>query len=102
MRMPLESALTDLWLAQGSKQRAATGRKFSEDHVRDYGSHVAGAGSGTRPCPDHLAVDRLPRKMPAVTLKLIRTSKDAKEMLRFDLENENDTIRNYRDRVRPC
>jgi len=30
------------------------------------------------------------------------TSKDAKEMLRFDLENENDTIRNYRDRVRQC
>ncbi len=31
-----------------------------------------------------------------------KTSKDAKEMLRFDLENENDTIRNYRDRVRQC
>lgn len=23
-------------------------------------------------------------------------------MLRFDLENENETIRNYRDRVRQC
>jgi bacterioferritin len=23
-------------------------------------------------------------------------------MLRFDLDNENDTIRNYRDRVRQC
>jgi bacterioferritin len=23
-------------------------------------------------------------------------------MLRFDLENENDTIRNYRDRIRQC
>jgi bacterioferritin len=41
-------------------------------------------------------------KMPAVTPKQVRTSKDAKEMLRFDLENENDTIRNYRDRVRQC
>ena len=41
-------------------------------------------------------------KMPAVTPKPGRTSKDAKEMLRFDLENENDTIRNYRDRVRQC
>jgi bacterioferritin len=28
-------------------------------------------------------------KMPAVTPKQVRTSKDAKEMLRFDLENEN-------------
>jgi bacterioferritin len=41
-------------------------------------------------------------KMPAVTPKPVRTSKDAKEMLRFDLENENDTICNYRDRVRQC
>ena len=41
-------------------------------------------------------------KMPAVTPKPVRTSKDAKEMLRFDLENENETIRNYRDRVRQC
>ena len=23
-------------------------------------------------------------------------------MLRFDLENENETIRNYRDRIRQC
>ncbi len=41
-------------------------------------------------------------KMPAVTPKPVRTSKDAKEMLRFDLKNENDTIRNYRDRIRQC
>jgi len=39
-------------------------------------------------------------KMPAVTPKPVRTSKDAKEMLRFDLENENETVRNYRDRIR--
>lgn len=41
-------------------------------------------------------------KMPAVTPRPVRTSKDAKEMLRFDLENENETIRNYRDRIRQC
>jgi bacterioferritin len=41
-------------------------------------------------------------KMPVVTPKPVRTSKDPKEMLRFDLENENETIRNYRDRVRQC
>ena len=39
-------------------------------------------------------------KMPAVTPKPVRTSKEAKDMLRFDLENENETIRNYRDRIR--
>ena len=41
-------------------------------------------------------------KMPAVTPKPVRTSEDPKEMLRFDLENENETIRNYRDRIRQC
>jgi bacterioferritin len=41
-------------------------------------------------------------KMPSVTPKPVRTSKDAKEMLRFDLDNENETIRNYRDRIRQC
>jgi bacterioferritin len=41
-------------------------------------------------------------KMPTVTAKPVRTSKNAKEMLRFDLENENETIRNYRERVRQC
>jgi len=41
-------------------------------------------------------------KMPTVTPKPVRTSKDPKEMLRFDLENENTTIRNYRERIRQC
>src|ERR1700676_1305445 len=38
-------------------------------------------------------------KMPTVTPQPVRTSDDAKQMLRFDLENENATIRNYRERV---
>lgn len=41
-------------------------------------------------------------KMPMVTPKPVRTSEDAREMLRFDLENENETVRNYRERVRQC
>jgi len=41
-------------------------------------------------------------KMPAVTPKPVRTSKNPEDMLRYDLENENDTIRNYRDRIRQC
>jgi bacterioferritin len=41
-------------------------------------------------------------KMPAVTPKPVRTSKNPEEMLRFDLENENETVRNYRDRIRQC
>jgi bacterioferritin len=41
-------------------------------------------------------------KMPTVTAKQVKTSEDAKQMLRFDLDNENETVRNYRDRVRQC
>src|SRR6201998_978190 len=41
-------------------------------------------------------------KMPSVTPKAVRTSEDPKEMLRFDLEHENETVRNYRDRIRQC
>src|SRR5450755_3225322 len=35
-------------------------------------------------------------KMPSVTPLPVRTSKNLKDMLRYDLENENETIRNYR------
>ena len=41
-------------------------------------------------------------KMPVVTPKPVRTSKKPKDMLRYDLDNENETIRNYRDRIRQC
>ena len=40
--------------------------------------------------------------MPTVTPKPVRTSESARDMLQFDLENENETIRNYRERVRQC
>ncbi|AGA27600.1 ferritin-like domain-containing protein [Singulisphaera acidiphila] len=39
---------------------------------------------------------------PTVTVKPVKTSEKAEDMLRFDLENENDTIRAYRERVRQC
>jgi len=39
---------------------------------------------------------------PAVTPKPVKTSENAEDMLRFDLDNENETIRNYRERVRQC
>jgi bacterioferritin len=38
--------------------------------------------------------------MPAVTPKPVKTSEDPKEMLRADLENERDTIAQYRQRIR--
>ena len=39
---------------------------------------------------------------PTVEPKPVRTSQDPKAMLEFDLEAENETIRNYRERVRQC
>ena len=40
--------------------------------------------------------------MPKVTPKPVKTSEKAKDMLRFDLDNENETIRNYRVRIKQC
>jgi bacterioferritin len=40
--------------------------------------------------------------MPTVQPKPVRTSEKAKDMLHFDLENEGETIRNYRERIRQC
>ena len=38
--------------------------------------------------------------MPTVTPQPVKTSEKAEDMLRFDLENERVTVRNYRDRIR--
>jgi bacterioferritin len=38
--------------------------------------------------------------VPAVTAKPVKTSSKAEDMLRFDLDNEIETIRNYRRRVK--
>ena len=40
--------------------------------------------------------------MPTVTPLPVKTSDDPRIMLRADLENENDTVRAYRERVRQC
>lgn len=40
--------------------------------------------------------------MPTVAPKPVKTSDKAEDMLRFDLDNENETIRNYRRRVKQC
>ena len=39
---------------------------------------------------------------PTVTPLPVKQSDDAKTMLRADLENENETVRNYRQRVMQC
>ncbi len=40
--------------------------------------------------------------MPTATAKPVKISEKTEDMLRFDLDNENETIRNYRERVRQC
>lgn len=40
--------------------------------------------------------------MPNATPKPVKLTEDAEQMLRADLQNEIETIRNYRSRVRQC
>ena len=40
--------------------------------------------------------------MPTATAKPVKLTSDAKQMLRADLDNENATVRAYRERVRQC
>ena len=40
--------------------------------------------------------------MPTVVPKPVKTSEKAEDMLRFDLDNENETIRQYRRRIKQC
>lgn len=39
---------------------------------------------------------------PVVAPKPVNMSKDPKQLLVFDLENENETVAHYRDRIRQC
>jgi bacterioferritin len=40
--------------------------------------------------------------MPTVKAEPVKTSESAEQMLRFDLDNENATVREYRERVKQC
>jgi bacterioferritin len=40
--------------------------------------------------------------MPITVPKPVKTSEKAEDMLRFDLDNENETIRQYRRRIKQC
>jgi bacterioferritin len=40
--------------------------------------------------------------MPTTKMEPVKLSEDAEAMLRFDLANEAETIRNYRERLRQC
>jgi bacterioferritin len=39
---------------------------------------------------------------PTVTPKTVKTSDRAEDMLTFDLDNENETVRNYKEPIRQC
>ena len=41
-------------------------------------------------------------EMPTATPRPVKLSDKPRGMLRFDLDNENETIRNYRERIRQC
>jgi len=50
--------------------------------------------------PEVASIGRM--ELPSVTPKPVRTSKNPKDMLPYNLDNENETIRNYRDRIPQC
>ena len=41
-------------------------------------------------------------EMPTATPRPVKLSNKPRDMLRFDLDNENETVRNYRERIRQC
>jgi bacterioferritin len=41
-------------------------------------------------------------EMPTATPRPVKLSDKPRDMLRFDLDNENETIRNYRERIQQC
>src|SRR5262245_46525798 len=41
-------------------------------------------------------------EMPTATPRPVKLSDKPRDMMRFDLDNENETIRNYRERIRQC
>ena len=40
--------------------------------------------------------------IPTVTPKPVKVAEEPETLLRFDLDNESETVRNYRERVRQC
>ena len=63
----------------------------------------AHAKRGTEPRHHHREADRLPRGARRLPSPMpVKLSDKAEDMLRFDLDNETETVRNYRQRVRQC
>jgi hypothetical protein len=53
-RMPIEAALTELWLVKGDlAPGAAAGGNVSSDHVGNCGTHLASAGVGSKCASRH-------------------------------------------------
>ena len=70
------------------------------EYIADQLGIACETGVGSR--SDNCNTGRLSRRAATVIPKPVRTSDNAEELLRFDLENEGETIRNYRERVRQC
>ena len=63
-----------------------------EKHAKEELSHALTVAKHI----DYLGGKPNPNPLP------VKISDKATDMLRFDLDNENDTVRNYRERVRQC
>src|SRR4029453_5388684 len=111
-------------MAQNSNSRKELAKLLNEDLAREYQAIIAyvvysqvlkGAEymniadqlvDTPKQEPDHAVtisrqIDYL-GEMPTATPRPVKLSDKPRDMLRFDLDNENETIRNYRGRIREC
>ena len=75
------------------------GARVHGDRERARGARRRGTGARAH---DRQARSTTSAARPRPTSKPVKVSDEPKAMLRFDLENENETIRNYRERVQQC
>ena len=109
---------------EGAGAREALINALNEDLAREYQAIIAYVvysqsikGAQYMNIADELEVHAAEELSHAITIasqidylggeitaipKPVKTSDDTKEMLRFDLDNEAETIRNYRIRLRQC
>ena len=120
----LNSSPEDLVIHNGAKTREELIELLNQDLSREYqaiiayivysqairgAKYMAIAGELEKHAHEELAHALIIAKqvdylggMPSVTPQQVKTSKEAEQMLLYDMENENVTVRNYRERVRQC
>ena len=121
---PFTSSPEDLVIHNGTKTREELIELLNQDLSREYqaiiayvvysqaikgAKYMAIAGELEKHAHEELAHALIIAKqvdylggIPTVTPQPVKVSSEAEQMLLNDMENENVTVRNYRERVRQC